>query len=115
METVTEKIRRYRQIIRKILTERAAIPYLEDGIRDQTVFDEANDRYLVLSDGWSRNERVHNVILDLEILNGKIWVQADNTDVAIARELAEHGIPKSDIVLGFRPPSVRAETEFAAA
>ena len=87
METVTEKIIRYRQIIEELLTRRSSVPYLETGIRDRLFFDEKNDRYAVIAEGWSRNERVLNIVIDLEILNGKIWIQADNTDVSVAREL----------------------------
>ena len=115
MEAINEKINRYRQIIKQILAERAAVPYLEQGIRDQVLCDEKQDRYIVISEGWQGTRRIHNVVIDLEIISGKVWVQADNTDVAVARELAEQGIPKSDIVLGFRRPEVRAETEYAAA
>lgn len=54
-------------------------------------------------------------MIHLEIINGKVWVQADNTDLAIARELVRAGIPKNDIVLGFYPADVRPYTEYAAA
>jgi len=115
MEAVNEKVSHYRQIIEEVLTKRATIPYLEEGIRDRVLFDEKNDRYAVISEGWHQAERIHNVVIDVEIIHGKVWIQADNTDVAVARELEAGGIPKSDIVLGFRPPEVRAYTEYAAA
>lgn len=115
METVNEKTLQYRQIIEELLTRRSAIPYLEKGIKDRLFFDEKHDCYALITEGWSREERVHNIIIDLEIINGKIWIQADNTDVSVARELESKGVPKSDIVLGFRSPSVRADTEYAVA
>jgi hypothetical protein len=115
METVNEKSIRYGRIVEEILAEFASVPYLEPGIRDRTLFDEQNHRYAVISEGWKRDERVHDIVADLEIVNGKVWIQADNTDIVIARKLEARGIPKSDIVLGFRPPSIRAETEYAAA
>jgi hypothetical protein len=115
METMKEKLGRYRQIIKEVLTKRAAVPYLEAGIRDRTLFDEESDSYAVISEGWQGTERIHDVVLDLEIRQGKVWIQADNTDVAVARELEERGIPKSDIVLGFRSPDVRPYTEYAVA
>ena len=115
METVVEKIVRYRRIIEDLLARWAAVPNLEEGIRDRTLFDEKNDRYAVISEGWDGAERIHYIVADLEIINGKVWIQADNTDVVIARELESAGIPKSDIVLGFRPPEVRAELAYAVA
>ncbi len=115
METVAEKVSRYEQVIKALLTRWAAIPNLEPGIRDRLLFDETNHRYAVISEGWNGRERIHHIILDLEISGGKVWIHADNTDIVAAQELEAQGIPKSDIVLGFRAPSVRAETEYAAA
>ena len=115
MEKIDDKLVAYRSIIEELLARWAAVPNLEEGVRDRTVFDEKNDRYAVISEGWDQGERIHQVVADLEIVNGKVWIQADNTDIVIARELESQGIPKSDIVLGFRPPVIRAETEYAAA
>lgn len=115
MEAVTNKTNDYRQTIKTLLTELAAIPHLEEGIEDRLLFDEANDSYAIISEGWNGEERIHNIVIHLEIINGKVWIQADNTDVVIARELESQGIPKSDIVLGFRSPSVRPLTQYAVA
>lgn len=115
METIVQKTEQYRQIIQSYLTRFASIPNLEVNIQDRLLFDPQNDSYAVIAEGWDGEERVHFVVAHLEIINGKVWIQADNTDVAIARELETAGIPKSDIVLGFRPPSVRPFTEYAAA
>lgn len=115
METVAQKTENYRQIIQSYLTRFATIPNLEVNIQDRLLFDSQNDSYAVIAEGWEGEERIHFVVAHLEIINGKVWIQADNTDVAIARELEAAGIPKSDIVLGFRPPSVRPFTEYAAA
>lgn len=39
-------------------------------------------------------------------MDGKIWVQQDGTEVGIANELVELGVPKKDIVSGFNPPKL---------
>ena len=69
------------------------------------------NRYLVGSDG----ARYHGCVAAWEIINGKIWIQDDNTDYGVALDLERLGVPKSDIVLGFHPPEVRPHTEYAAA
>ncbi len=115
MEAVTQKTEKYRQIIPAYLTRFAAIPNLESNVRDRVLFDPQHDTYALIAEGWDGEDRVHFIIAHLEIINDKIWIQADNTDVAIARELEAAGVPKSDIVLGFRAPSVRPFTEYAAA
>lgn len=65
--------------------------------------------------GFSNKRRIHHFLIHLEIINGKIWLQADNTDLVIARDLEAAGISKNEIVLGFQEPSVRPHTEYAAA
>ncbi len=47
--------------------------------------------------------------------NGKIWVEADNTNQAIVQRLLDAGIPKESIVLAFYSPQKRPFTEFAVA
>lgn len=115
METMTDKVRRYAEAARAVLEEWCEIPNLEAGIRDRAFIDEAHGRFAVISEGWERGERIHHVVIDLEIIDGKVWVQADNTDSAVARKLEARGVAKTDIVLGFRPPDLRAATEYAAA
>ena len=43
----------YRQIIRRILTELANIPYSHGNLRCLPVFDQENDRYLLVTQGWN--------------------------------------------------------------
>lgn len=49
------------------------------------------------------------------MIDGKVWVQYDGTSPGVAEELAEAGIPREDIILGFHPPYVRQYTEFGVA
>jgi hypothetical protein len=37
---------------------------------------------------------------------GKIWVQHDGTEDAIADQLVEKGVPKQEIVLAYHAPNV---------
>lgn len=52
-------------------------------------------------------------MLHLDIKNNKIWIQHDETEIDIANELVNLGIPKEDIVLAFHEPLVRQYTGFA--
>jgi hypothetical protein len=110
-----DKLEQYRNIIERVLTQR--VNDLKDfpDLRDKTVFDRRTDSYLLLRQGWDKSRRVHAIIVHLEILDGKIWVQEDWTEHGVAADLEEAGVPKSDIVLGFQPPQVRPYTEYAAA
>ncbi len=110
-----DRLEQYRTIIEQALTQR--VNDLKDfpDLRDKTVFDRRADSYLLLRQGWDKSRRVHAIIVHLEILDGRIWVQEDWTEHGVAGDLEEAGVPKSDIVLGFQPPQVRPYTEYAAA
>jgi len=86
----------------------------------QTIFDTERDHYQLLYVGWRGNKRDFGCILHLDIKDGKIWIQHDGTEIGIANQLFEMGVPKKDIVLTFHEPYVRqftgfgmGETEFA--
>lgn len=84
-------------------------------VADRLILDEQRDQYLWLRCGWDGKKRVQHIIVYLQIQNGKIWVEEDNTDLGIVDDLLAASIPKSDIILGFHHPSKRALTEFAIA
>ena len=65
--------------------------------------------------GWNEHRRIYNCILHLEIKNGQIWIQRNQTDIKIAEKLVEIGIPKQDIILGLQPVYVREDTGFGVA
>ncbi len=109
-----DKIEKYRQIIQKVLTDYAKIPYSHGEIASKTIFDTNTNSYLLMTVGWDNIRRVHGVLVHLEIIDEKIWIQRDGTENGIAHDLEENGIPKKDIVLGFHPADVRPFTEYAA-
>ncbi len=51
--------------------------------------------------------------MHLDIKGEKIWIQFNATEVEIAQELVEMGVPKQDIVVGRPSPFMRQFTEFA--
>lgn len=62
------------------------------------LFDQTNDHYAILSVGWEGTiRRIHNPLLHLDIIGGKVWIQRDGTE----DELEAAGIPKKHIVLAF--------------
>jgi hypothetical protein len=58
---------------------------------------------------------VHGCLVHLDIIDGKIWVQRDETEDGVTRELVAEGIPANEIVLGFHPADVRPYTGYAIA
>jgi hypothetical protein len=104
----------YRQIIERVLTEYAQIPYAYGDIQSQTIFDRAGDHYLLMNVGWDKR-RIHGCLVHIDIIDGKCWIQRDGTEDGIATELETAGIPKEHIVLAFRSPEIRKYTGYAVA
>lgn len=98
-----DKLDHYRAIIETALrnivnlTENAftKVPNL----RDKTVLDRQTDSYLIVREGWDGPRHIDRIVVHLEILNDKVWIQEDWLEHGIAIELENAGIPKSDIVL----------------
>lgn len=108
-----DKLDNYRQIIEKILTEYAAIPYAYHNIEAKLIIGKDSNDYVLLAIGWEKDVRTHGCVVHIEIINGKIWIQRDGTEDGIATDLLDAGVPKSDIVLAFHPPEIRQHTGFA--
>jgi RimJ/RimL family protein N-acetyltransferase len=77
--------------------------------------DKDKNSYLLQHIGITKERYDSSTLAHLEIREGKIWILTDNTEQGIATELVALGIPKSQIVLAFYPPSVRERGEFAVA
>jgi hypothetical protein len=104
-----------RQLIERILVDYARVPYSHGDARLQTVFDRAQDHYLLMIIGWEGVRRAHGCLVHVDIIDGKFWIQRDGTEYGIARELLDAGVPKDRIVLAFRSLEMRRLTDFAVA
>ena len=104
-----------RQAVEHVLTVYTKIPYAHGELRCEALFDREHDRYALITLGWNAGKRVHFLLVHIDIVGGKVWIEKDNTESGVAAELVQAGIPKSHIVLAFRPPEVRKHTEYAVA
>jgi hypothetical protein len=111
-----DKLTRYREIIKQALTERAQLMKSQPlpGEEVVCVFEENTDNYLLLRLGWSRGKRLYSITLHLRLANGKVHVEQDWTDDAIA-DLVASGVGREDIILAFTPPELRPATDYAVA
>jgi hypothetical protein len=103
----------YRELIKQVIQQHASDRSESDTSETHIVFDTERDRYILLYVGWRDEERIHGCPIHIDIQEGKIWIQRDFTEEGLANQLVELGVPKTDIVLGFRAPYVRQFTEFA--
>ncbi|MDZ8262853.1 XisI protein [Nostoc sp. ChiQUE01b] len=106
---------KYQDIIKTVLQNHANYHRtgLPDGYASQVLFDDERGQYLVLDIGWSGDKYLHATPIHLSLIGEKIWIQWDDTEEGVATNLLEAGVPKEDIVLGFRHPKVRQYTGFA--
>ncbi len=105
------KLENYRKLVTELLDRYGSQPS-EDDVEIQVVRDTENDHYQIFHVGWLNNRRIYGCIFHIDIKNEKIWIQHDGTEIGTAVELAESGIPKEDIVLGFHAPYKRPFTGF---
>jgi XisI protein len=114
-----DSLENYRNIILQILQDHvkfatgASSP--SGDYEYEIIADRDADHYLLMSQGWEVRRRVHSCIMHIDIIGDKIWIQHDGTEYGIAEKLLSAGVPKNKIVLGFKSPTLRKYTEFAAA
>jgi XisI protein len=112
-----ERVAHYRQAIRQLLTDRSSsdLANLQSEVESQLIFDTEHDRYQLLDVGWEELKRVYNCFIQMDIKDGKIWIQRNMTEADLAQELVEMGVPKEDIVLGLHPAYKRPYTGYGIA
>lgn len=111
-----DKVKKYQEILIAYLEEYAKIkPANQPDIDSYVIIDRVNNHFQLLQLGWQGNQYVFTVVFHFDIKDGKVWFQRNITEREVVDVLMEKGIPKEDIVLGFRPPYVRPYTGFAKA
>ncbi len=103
----------YSDIIQQILHNHSAND-LAKGTEIQLLFDTIRHHYQVLHIGWKEQRRIYGVVIHVDIIDNKIWIQRDGTEIGIANELVAVGVQKKDIVLGFKSPFKRQFTDFSS-
>jgi len=71
------------------------------------IFEWNRDRYLIIHNRWCS--------IHLDLIDGKIWIQHNSTEIQIDQELISAGIPPKNIILGFRSPTIRSLLEKVSA
>ncbi len=108
-----DKIEQYRQLIKQVLIAHSQIKPAYGDIEVHTVFDGEGDHYQVVRSGWNKSRRVYGSLIHIDLKGDKIWIQYDGTEVGVANELLELGIPTQDIVLAYHSPFMRQYDGFA--
>ncbi len=110
-----DRVKQYESYIEKIINHYGQFKLAYGDVETQTIFDRENHHYQLMTVGWRDDQRIRGILLHIDIKNSKIWIQHDGTEVGVANELVEMGVPKEDIVLAYHAPYKRKHTGFAVA
>ena len=111
-----DKITSYNSKIIDVLNEyNSQFRLSSQDIKNEVIIDEKRHHYQFLWTGWNGDNHIFAVIFHIDIINDKIWIQQDNSEIGFATLLVEKGVPKQDIVLAYYPVAHRKLTEYAVA
>src|SRR6266498_3049395 len=102
-----ESLNEYRRIIRELIQHYAQFKPARGGVETEIIFDESNDHYELIHNGWNGVYRIHDSILHIDVRNGKVWIQHGGAEDGVASQLVAAGIPREHIVLAFKPPDAQ--------
>jgi hypothetical protein len=110
-----ERLNHYQEIIRAFLEASIAPSSNDPDCETQLICDRDRDHYQLVSLGWQGHRRFYSVLIHLDIKDGKVWIQKNDTDRLIAQELVGLGVAREDIVLGLQPVYARVDTGYSVA
>lgn len=113
-----DKITKYQAILTDFLERYAAETDSnnpKDEVRRRVLIDKEHNSFQLLSTGWKGSHYIFGPIFHFDIIDGKIWLQCNNTEHEVVDELTAQGVDNQDIVLGLVPPHARKFTGFAVA
>lgn len=98
-----EKLEQYKRAVQQILSEYAQYMATSDDFQLETIFDTERNHYQLMVVGWRGHERIYSPLLHIDIIDGKIWVQNNNTQFTLIDDFDKFGIDRQDIVNGLIP------------
>lgn len=109
-----DKIKKYQKQIINILEENAKYyKGTTNPLAVNVIADTKNNHFQLLMLGWEDKEYIFQCLFHLDIIDGKVWIQWNDTDSPIEETLLKKGIPAEHIVLGLKHPKRRKYTDFA--
>jgi hypothetical protein len=106
---------RYRALIRQLLQDMADYHGSSPTLETELVFDEERGHYHYGEVGWDGDRRIDSVLVHIDLRGDTIWIQRNWTETRVAEELVKAGVSRDHIVLGFKHPTVRPDTDYAIA
>jgi len=91
---------KYRKIIKDVILKYARLRPSHGNIRLDPIFDEKNDRYVLMQTGWDRRGRVRGNLIYIT-LDEKIYIEYDGIEHGIFDDLIRSDVPEDQIVLSY--------------
>ena len=106
-----EKIKKYQKAILKVLEYYATIrsPFMPD-VENKVIADRQSHQYQLIRMGWYKEKPIHYAVFHFDIVQQKVIIQINRTDLKIEDELLEVGIPLKDIAYGMPQPLLSQTT-----
>lgn len=84
-------------------------------VKHHLIYNEDQTDFILARFGRHEYTYRHHVIFHFQFIDDKIWLHQNNNDVSIGEVLAEKGIPKADMVIGFISELERSAADYAVA
>jgi hypothetical protein len=111
-----DKIALYQQILSDIVRRHASFQPANGNIKTSAVIDATKSDFMVIDAGWSDSgRRIYDVVLHFRLEGETVFVERDNTDAEVVRELIEEGIDKNDLILAFNTEPFQKVSNLIAA
>jgi hypothetical protein len=103
-----DKVLKYQKAIISFLEDYAKIkPANFKDVENQLIFDTKNQHYQLVRVGWQGKKHVHYAVFHFDIIENKVWIQQNQTDLPIGYELRDLGVSEDDMVYAYLPASMR--------
>ncbi len=97
-----DRIENYRCILESMVKRHAQFQPANGEIATHTVCDREADDYMVVDSGWNeKGRRIYDVVLHFRLQGCIVYVERDNTDAEVVREILKAGVEASDIILAY--------------
>jgi hypothetical protein len=85
-----DRIKKYQENIIQFLEKYAQRKYANmPEVENQVIADLERNHFSLMSVGWHNDDFVHSCVFHFDIKDGKIWIQANWTEIDVAEKLVE--------------------------
>ncbi|MCI5158602.1 MAG: XisI protein [Candidatus Electrothrix sp. AUS1_2] len=98
-----DSIGQWRKIIQDVILKYAGLLPSHGDIRLDPIFDETNDRYVLMQTGWDQGHRVRGNLIYISLQDGKVHIEYDGMEQGVTDDLVRNGIPENQIILSYMP------------